>query len=123
MQFGEKKNYVLTTVDILSIIIIDNDMEIQENPKENVMKLKSGFVMKEIAGECVVISTASDLDLKGIITLNSTAKTIWAALESGVETIDGLVAALTSEYDVDEATARKAVEDFIARLKELNFIE
>lgn len=87
------------------------------------MKLKKGFVMKEIAGECVVISTSSDLDLKGVITLNSTAQTIWKALESGVDTIDGLTDALTSEYEVDEPTARRAAEAFVAKLKELNFLE
>ena len=87
------------------------------------MKLKKGFVMKEVAGECVVISTSSELDLKGVITLNSTAQTIWKALESGVETIDGLVVALMDEYEVDEPLARKATENFVAQLKELNFLE
>ena len=87
------------------------------------MKLKKGFVMKEVAGECVVISTSSELDLKGVITLNSTAQTIWKALESGVETIDGLVVALMDEYEVDEPLARKATENFVAKLKELNFLE
>lgn len=87
------------------------------------MKLKKGFVMKEVAGECVVISTSSELDLKGVITLNSTAQTIWKSLESGVETIDGLVSSLMDEYEVDEPLARKATEAFIAKLKELNFLE
>ena len=41
------------------------------------MKLKSGFVLKEIAGECVVVAVDSALNLDGMITLNSTAKTIW----------------------------------------------
>ena len=87
------------------------------------MKLKEGFVMKEIAGECVVISTSSGLNLKGAISLNSTAQTIWKALANGVETIDELVTALMQEYDVDEARARKAAEGFVAKLKELNFLE
>lgn len=87
------------------------------------MKLKSGFVLKEIAGETVVVSTDSDLDLNGIITLNSTAKTLWLALEVGVEGMDQLVSALTTEYDVDEATALKAAEGFVNRLKELDFLD
>jgi hypothetical protein len=87
------------------------------------MKLKKGFVLKEIAGECVVVSVNTDLDLRGVITLNSTAKTLWLALEKGVESTDELVSALTSEYEVDEATARGAAESFIAKLKELDFLE
>ena len=87
------------------------------------MKLKSGFVLKEIAGETVVVSTDSDLDLNGIITLNSTAKTLWLALESGAQGIDQLVSALTAEYNVDKATALKAAEGFVNRLKELDFLD
>lgn len=86
------------------------------------MKLKSGFVLKEIAGECIVVSTDADLDLNGIISLNSTAKTLWLALEKGVDGMDDLVRALTSEYDVDEALAKKAAESFVSRLKELDFL-
>lgn len=86
------------------------------------MKLKEGFVLKEIAGECVVVSANADLDLNGVITLNSTAKTLWLALEAGVEGMDELVIALTNEYEVDEAVARRAAESFVSKLKELNFL-
>lgn len=87
------------------------------------MKLKTGFVLREIAGECVVVSVNSDLNLDGIITLNETAKTLWHTLEVGVDSIDELVAVLTAEYDVDEATARVAAESFISKLKELDFLD
>ena len=86
------------------------------------MKLKEGFVLKEIAGECVVVSANADLDLNGVITLNSTAKTLWLSLEAGVEGVDELVIALTNEYEVDEAVARRAAESFVSKLKELNFL-
>lgn len=86
------------------------------------MKLKEGFVLKEIAGECVVVSSNADLDLNGVITLNSTAKTLWLALESGVESVDELVIALTNEYEVDDDLARGAAERFVSKLKELNLL-
>jgi hypothetical protein len=86
------------------------------------MKLKEGFVLKEIAGECVVVSANADLDLDGVISLNSTAQTLWLALEKGVESIDELVDALLAEYEVEEARAREAAEHFVARLKELDFL-
>ena len=86
------------------------------------MKLKEGFVLREIAGECVVVSINSSLDLNGMITLNDTAKTLWRALEGGVESVDELVGALMSEYEVDEQMARKAAESFISKLGELNFL-
>lgn len=86
------------------------------------MKLKTGFVLKEIAGECIVVSVDSNLDLGGIITLNSTAKTLWLALEKGVDSVDELVIALTSEYDVDADLAKTSAEGFLDKLKELNFL-
>ena len=85
------------------------------------MKLKNGFVLKELAGECVVVPANSALRLDGMITLNDTAKTIWLALEKGAE-MEEIVAALTEEYDVTEAVARSAAEAFIAKLKEHEFL-
>ena len=85
------------------------------------MKLKSGFVLKEIAGECVVVAVDAALDLDGMITLNSTAKTLWLALEKGAQT-DELVKALTDEYEVDENTASEAVKAFVDKLEGLNFL-
>ena len=89
---------------------------------EKNMKLKEGFVLREIAGECVVVSINSAVNLDGMITLNDTAKTLWRALEGGVESVDELVDALMAEYEVDEQMARKAAESFISKLGELNFL-
>ena len=85
------------------------------------MKLKSGFVLRDIAGECVVVAVDTALNLDGMITLNSTAKTLWLALERGAE-CEELVEALISEYEVSEENARVAVVSFIKRLEELDFL-
>lgn len=86
------------------------------------MKLKSGFVLRDVAGECIVVPTDASLNLNNVITLNETAKTLWLALETGVDDKKELVKALLDEYDVDEATATLAVDKFVARLEELNFL-
>lgn len=83
------------------------------------MKLKNGFILREIAGECVVVATDSALNLDGMITLNSTAKTLWQALEQGAE-MDDLIRALTDEYEVGADTARVAAEAFVEKLKEMD---
>ena len=85
------------------------------------MKIKDGFVLRDVAGSCVVVPVGADLNFNGMITLNETGKTLWVAL--GEETdFDSLVAALTSEYDVDADTARVAVEQFVGKLRENGFI-
>ena len=85
------------------------------------MKLKDGFMLRQVAGEYVVLSVGTDLDFNGMITLNETGATLWKRLEQEAELSD-LTAALTAEYDVDEATAAAAAEQFVAKLKEQDFL-
>ena len=85
------------------------------------MKLKNGFILREVAGEIVVIPSGDELDLNMMITLNGTGKFLWQRLEAGAEA-DELVQALLQEYDVSPETARQAVDAFVARLKELDFL-
>ena len=85
------------------------------------MKLKNGFILREVAGEIVVIPSGSELDLNMMITLNETGKFLWERIEKGAEA-DELVADLLKEYDVAPEVARQAVDAFVARLKELDFL-
>lgn len=85
------------------------------------MKLKQGFILRTVAGETVVLPSGDELDLNMMITLNDTGKFLWQKLEEGAE-MDELVAGLLAEYDVDEATARPAVERFVAKLNENGFL-
>jgi hypothetical protein len=89
--------------------------------EEGIMKLKNGFVLKEIAGECVVVAVDAALDLDGMITLNDTAKTMWLCLENGADRAQ-LIGALTDEYEVSAELAAEAVDQFTARLEELGFL-
>ena len=85
------------------------------------MKLKNGFVLRELAGECVVVTIDSSLNLDGMMTLNDTARTLWLALEKGAE-MDELVDLLTEEYEVDRESAHAGAVAFVERLKELDFL-
>lgn len=85
------------------------------------MKLKDGFILRQVAGEYVVLPVGGDLDFNGMITLNETGATLWKRLEQEAEMSD-LTAALLAEYDVDEATAAVAAEKFVAKLREHGFL-
>ena len=85
------------------------------------MKLKDGFILREVAGQTVVLPVGGDLDLNMMITLNETGAFLWKQLENENDAA-GLVAALLAEYDVDEATAKNAVEGFVAKLNENGFL-
>lgn len=86
------------------------------------MKLKNGFVLREVAGKCVAVPTGTNINFNGMITLNGTAKVLWDCLEKGAE-IEDLAKALLTEYDVDRETAEKHAAAFVEKLKGLNFLE
>lgn len=86
------------------------------------MKLKEGFLLRQVAGENVVLPIGGDLDQNMMITLNGTGAFLWERLGSETD-IDALVAAVLAEYDVDAATARSAVEGFIETLRGHGFLE
>lgn len=86
------------------------------------MKLKNGFVLREVAGECVVVPAEEDLNFNGMITLNATGKLLWSCLEKGT-TIEEMAAALCNEYDIDQATASADATEFADKLKERGFLE
>ena len=54
------------------------------------MKLKDGFILREVAGQIVVLPSGEDLDLNMMITLNGTGKFIWTLLENEIE-VNGIV--------------------------------
>ena len=85
------------------------------------MKLKDGFLLREIAGQTVVLPVSGDLDLNMMITLNDTGAFLWQHLQEETDE-NALVAALLAEYDVDEDTARKAVAAFVEKLKSHDFL-
>ena len=85
------------------------------------MKLKEGFILREVAGETIVIPSGDSLNLNMMISLNETGKVLWERLDKGAEEAE-LVAALLAEYDVDEATAKTHVAAFVQKLKDNDFL-
>lgn len=85
------------------------------------MKLKEGFILRQVAGENVVLSVGADVDLNGMITLNDTGCTLWKRLEQE-STLEDLTAALLAEYEVDAQTAQTAAAQFVEKLKELDLL-
>ena len=86
------------------------------------MKLKEGFLMRKVAGQVVVLPSGDELDLNMMITLNETGAFLWERLQAETDE-NALVAALLSEYDVDEDTARKAVCAFVQKLHDNGFLD
>ena len=87
------------------------------------MKIKNGFVAKEIAGQYVVVALgAASKIFNGIIKLNESGKFIWDKLAVGAEKED-VITALLAEYDVDRETAETDFDKFVETLKGANILE
>ncbi|QNU66616.1 PqqD family protein [Ruminiclostridium herbifermentans] len=87
------------------------------------MQIKSGFMLREIAGQSVVVPLgARVVEFNGIMTLSESGALLWRELEKN-SSVDEMVEVLISEYDIDRETARRDVEKFIKSMVETSIIE
>ena len=86
------------------------------------MKLKEGFILREVAGDIIVVPSGKTLDLNMMITLNETAAFLWKLLEKGA-TEEQLTEALLDEYEISKEDAIKHIRKFGETLNEHGFLE
>lgn len=86
------------------------------------MRIKDGYVLREVAGNSLVVSLCADTTFSGMLRLNETGKLLWELLQQDVAE-DALVSAITAEYEVDEATARADVSRFLDSLVRYGALE
>ncbi len=87
------------------------------------MKIKNGFVIKEIAGSHIVVPLGSQVvDFGSIVKLNETGAFLWNMLQEEKEKNE-LLSALLNEYDVNEEKASLDIDSFISKLKDADLLE
>lgn len=87
------------------------------------MKVKPGYMIREVAGYNVVVPVGdAAMNFNGMINLNETGAFLWKLLEEDTDE-EKLVGALLAEYDIAEDAARSDVGEFIAKMKEANLID
>ena len=87
------------------------------------MKIKDGFLLREIAGSWVVVPLGQRVvEYNGLMVLSESGAMLWKKMETGAE-MDDLVQAILSEYDIDEATARADVEEMVGNISKRCLIE
>ena len=85
------------------------------------MKIKEGFLLRQVAGQTVVLPMDDALDLNMMITLNGTGAFLWEKLQE--ETTEAaLVQALLAEYEVEEELAKASVAAFLKELSGHGFL-
>lgn len=87
------------------------------------MKIVKDFILREIAGECVLVPTgATTQEFNGLITMSDTAKFIWENMEKA-DSFETLIGMILEEYEIDEDTARQDAYQFINQLLQTGFID
>lgn len=80
------------------------------------MKLEKEFVLREIAGDYVIIPVGKTMiEFNGLITVNEVGVSIWNMLQNEV-TFDQIVQGILNEYEVEESVAREDIREFLDQL-------
>lgn len=86
------------------------------------MKMKEGFVMREVAGQYVVIAIGeASKEFHGMIKLNATGKDIWEGLQSGLTEAE-IVEVLKDKYQVEQNEVEEDVKTFVDRMKDIGIL-
>lgn len=86
------------------------------------MKIKDGFLLKEIAGEYIVVPVGENLvDFSAMIALNETGAFLWDKLKVD-KTKKQLINDVLSEYNIDEDTITKDIDEFVEILENKNLL-
>lgn len=87
------------------------------------MNRNKKFIMRKLSDKFVLVPIGTEaLDFNGVITLNETAAFLWEQTEDEFS-LESLIEKVRKKYDVDEATAKQAVDIFIKQLAEVGCLE
>lgn len=86
------------------------------------MRIKNGFVLREIAGKYVVIATGeASKEFNGMITLNQTGKEIWEGVTNGLS-VEAIAERLVGNFDVSMEKALEDTKKMIASMEQAGFL-
>ena len=86
------------------------------------MKIKDGFVLREVGGQTVAIATGeASKTFHGMIKLNRTSGDIWRGIADGL-TKEQIAEKLTADYQVDRETALSDVQMILDKMTEAGLL-
>lgn len=88
------------------------------------MKIKKGFIVREVAGSYLALATGElSKEYNGSLTLNSSAKFLFDNMQEDT-TKEELIKKMLEYYDdIDESIASEAIDKFVSKLKEENLLD
>ena len=87
------------------------------------MKIKEGFILKDVAGSKIVIATGEQrMNFNGVITFNEVGADVFNLLD-GNNSVEDIVAKISGDYNAPCEFVRADVEKLIEKMKKHNLIE
>lgn len=73
---------------------------------QDIMKIKKGFVLRDVCGEQVVTAEGIDqINFNKLVSMNASAAYLWKSVENSEFDEEALARLLTEKYDVDYSVA------------------
>lgn len=115
----------MAAAGLQALVASETDKKIFIGNIQTIMKIKKGFVLREVCGENVIIGEGlGAIDFGKLLALNETATWLWKqAQEMGNFTIDALADKLCEEYEVSPNEARQDVSDIITEWSHVGVID
>lgn len=86
------------------------------------MIIKKELIKRDIAGEVFLVPVGKSMyDSNGLFILTELGAFIWELLPDAAGE-DDIVTAVLKEYEVDEATARADIREFLKKLEDLGIL-
>lgn len=87
------------------------------------MKIKDGFILKDVAGSKIVIATGeAKLNFNGVMTFNSVGAEIFELL-NGENTAEEIIKKISEIYGVDSETVRKDFNALVEKLRKHGMLD
>ena len=103
-------------------ILFNHPEKIREADEEE-MKIKDGFVLRNVVDEFIVMPTGDNIaKFDGAVVLNEVSAFVFKQLEHAV-TRDDLLQAVLAEFDVDEATAKKDLDALLEQFVTMGLLD
>lgn len=88
------------------------------------MKKKSGFVLRQVCGENIIVAEGKEnIDFSIIIAMNESSAYLWEKIGEDSFTSESMATMLTEEYDIDNATALEDATTLARQWMEAGIIE
>ena len=88
------------------------------------MKKKTGFYLRNVLGENVVVAEGvENIDFSKIISMNDSAAFLWQQIGEEPFTVEDLVGYFCGEYDVDEQTAKADAQALVQQWINAGIVE